>query len=163
MRRFRRFVSDAFRAVFCCFDDRRQRRDFRRARRLFRAASPLVDFDVCAADFSVSRAGAAVSGAVVRVANRDFFRERAVATRKQYRDLGARRRFRFRCGVGVAYQAVVEKGRGEKVGCEYSRRHNDQAHPPPEAQRPKRGTSEGNEAVGGRVQRLVRPLLPRCT
>ena len=36
---------------------------------------------------------------------------------------------------------------------------NDQAHPPPKAQRPQRGTSEGNEAVGGRVQRLVRPVL----
>ena len=40
---------------------------------------------------------------------------------------------------------------------------NDQAHPPPEAQRPKRGTSEGNEAVGGRVQRLVLSLLGRCS
>ena len=34
-----------------------------------------------------------------------------------------------------------------------------QAHPPPEAQRPKRGTSEGNGAVGGRVQRLVRQFV----
>lgn len=32
---------------------------------------------------------------------------------------------------------------------------NDQAHPPPEAGATKRGTSEGAQAVGGRVQRLV--------
>ena len=32
---------------------------------------------------------------------------------------------------------------------------NDQAHPPPEAGAAKRGTSEGAQAVGGRVQRLV--------
>ncbi len=48
-----------------------------------------------------------------------------------------------------------------QISVESSQQHNDQAHPPPEAQRPKRGTSEGNEAVGGRVQRLVSLLLLR--
>ena len=38
-----------------------------------------------------------------------------------------------------------------------ARRHNDQAHPPPEA-----GATGGTtkaQAVGGRVQRLVKPVL----
>ena len=41
----------------------------------------------------------------------------------------------------------------------HSEMPNDEAHLPPKAGATKRGTNEGAQAVGSRMQRLVRPLL----